>query len=126
MTRKRQLNIQVEPVQSVAIVHLNGSVDAANIHDFEQALEPLCLVPRPRVILNCGRLTYVNSTSYDLLFHFHRVCRTRRGHLLLYGVRRKIMEIMRVLSLDSVLEVFPSRQEALRRLTQKSRSKKHE
>ncbi|MFH0880458.1 MAG: STAS domain-containing protein [Lentisphaerota bacterium] len=118
---RKQLGIRVEAEDSISIVRLAGSIDAANLSDFENILESVCSGSRPRVLLDCHKLAYVNSTSYDLLFHFHRICKTHRGRLGLFGVPKKIMPILKLLGLDSILSLFSTKAEALTALRKPAR-----
>ena len=59
--------LSVEKVESVTVVHVAGPVDSAHVELFKAELTPLCAVPGARVLLDCGQLTYLNSSSIGLL-----------------------------------------------------------
>lgn len=110
---KRQLDIRVEHEGEVAIVAPAGAVDASNLADFRETIEALCKQRNARVLLDCQQLSYANSTSFGLLFHFHRICREQDGQFALYGLQEKIHSIINLLGLESVLRIYGTRKEAL-------------
>jgi anti-sigma B factor antagonist len=110
---KRELKIETDYQDGIAIVTLHGGVDASNSEDFKRTLDPLCKDNSTSVILDCSNLSYVSSTSLGLLFHYHRACEASQHQLVLCAVWEKIHNIIRLLGLDSVLKICGSREEAL-------------
>jgi anti-anti-sigma factor len=113
---RRQLNIKVEEVEEVTVVSLDGSVDAANVHDFERTLKQVCQAKRPRVLLDFRHLSYVNSTSFGLLFKYRNACADRGGVFALCAVMDKILTIIKILGLDKFLDIYPSRKKGIEAL----------
>jgi len=118
---KRQLDIQVENVDSVAVVSLAGAIDPTNVDDFKSALKPLCSEPPAVVLLDCGDLSYVSSTSLGLLFYFHRICQASQGTLALCCVWDKIQNILRLLGLDTVLRIYKTREDGVKSLQEEAK-----
>lgn len=112
----RPLEIRVERRDGLAIVSLAGAVDAFTLGEFEETLEPLCDRDHAKVLVDCDDLTYVNSTSFGLLFHFHKVCEARHGLFALCSVREKIRSLLRLLGLEDVLRIYGTRAEAVEAL----------
>ncbi|NCC52497.1 MAG: anti-sigma factor antagonist [Spartobacteria bacterium] len=110
---KRRLDIQIEQSDSVAVVSLEGALDSSNVEDFKKTLEPLCRLEHTKVLLNCEQLTYVSSMSLGLLFHYHRACEAHSSQFALFGVWERIQNILRLLGLDTVLNIYGSRDEAI-------------
>jgi anti-sigma B factor antagonist len=108
-----QLDIQTEHVDGVAVVHLNGAIDASSVEDLKRAVEPLCAVPHPKVVLNCAALIYVNSTGYGLFFTWQRACRLRNGQMALCGLKKKIHQVIQVLGLENLLTICATQAEAM-------------
>ena len=64
----RALKIDVTNVGEVAIVSLDGALDASSVDDFQEKLGKLCEKQGATVLLDCSKLSYVNSTSFGLFF----------------------------------------------------------
>jgi anti-sigma B factor antagonist len=116
---KRQLNIDTAKTDGVSIITLSGALDASNVTYFEDALEKACAEDQPVVLLECSDLTYVNSTSFGLFFKYHRLCGKHKGAFAMCGLRGKILNIVKLLGLDSFLVLYPDRQSALAQLRKK-------
>jgi anti-sigma B factor antagonist len=110
---RKQLEIVVEQKGNVSILTPVGAVDASSLDDFKDALESVCGREHAKVIVDCDELAYANSTSFGLLFHYHRHCQTQQGKFVLCSVREKIHNIIRLLGLESVLQIYGTRAEAL-------------
>ncbi len=113
---KRQLDIQVEQVGHVSVVALAGAIDPSNVEDFKKTVLPLCEKDGNSVLLDCSDLSYVNSTSIGLFSNYHRICATNNGELALCGVWDKIHNILRLLGLDCVLNIYQARDDGLKKL----------
>jgi anti-anti-sigma factor len=72
-----------------------------------------------KVLLNCEQLSYVSSMSLGLLFHYHRACEAHHSQFALFSVWERIQNILRLLGLDTVLNIYGSREEAVRKLERK-------
>jgi len=110
---KRRLDIKVEKSDSLAVVSLEGALDSSNVDDFKKTMEALCQLQNMKVLLDCEHLTYVSSMSLGLLFHYHRACEAHSSQFALFGVWSRIQNILRLLGLDTVLNIYGSRDEAI-------------
>ena len=110
---RHRLDIDINEKTSFSIVHASGSIDASNIKQFELAIEQQCEVEAPKIILNCTNLTYINSTGFDLLFHFHKLCTAGGGRFVMCGVSSKITSILELLGLTKALRIYKTENEAI-------------
>ena len=70
-------------------------------------------MPGARVLLDCGQLTYLNSTSIGLLMKFHRGLVVSRGRLALCALNSKLARTLELLQIGKSLQLYPTRAEAL-------------
>lgn len=108
--------VRADQVRGVTVVKMKGSIDASNLKRLGSQIEPYCAPPNARVVLDCSDLGYVNSTSFEMMIHFHRLCQCHHGQFALAGVRKNVRRIMEILNLDKILTVFESTDEAIQRL----------
>lgn len=114
---KLEIHASVRPVDGCQVVTLEGAIDTANTDQLRTIIDPLCEGESPRVIVDCENLTYVNSSSFGLLFHYHRRCEAQNGQFALCRVQEKILSIIQILGLHNVLRVYSTLDEALAALS---------
>ncbi len=95
------------------VVSLKGVLDAASEIKLSQTLETLCQSECPHIVIDCGQLSYMNSATFGLFFHYHRQCESRNGRLVLCRISSKIQSILKLLGLHQVLNVRSSIEDAL-------------
>ena len=107
------LEIYVEKEGAVTVVTLDGPVDSATFDQFKETLDPICKAPGSRVVLDCHKLTYINSKGIGLLASHHRNSLMHLGSMHLCGLNTKIVKTMDLLGLGKRLKLFDTREEAL-------------
>jgi anti-anti-sigma factor len=115
----KALEIDVVQTNGVAVVTLDGALDASSVEQFQDTLGTLCERQGGRVLLDCSNLSYVNSTSFGLFFKYHRSCAQHGGVFAMCGVWDKVMHIVSLLGLDKFLKIYPDRATALKSLPRK-------
>lgn len=110
---KTTLNMLVEQANGVSVVSVQGPVDSATLEIFKNTLDPLCLPPGARVLLDCRQLTYMNSRAIGLLVKYHRSLMMTRGRFALYGLSNRLVHTLDLLQLGQSLVTFPTEEEAL-------------
>ncbi|MBW7908002.1 MAG: STAS domain-containing protein [Kiritimatiellae bacterium] len=113
---KPVLTVAVEEEGSVSVAVLCGPVDSATIEQLRETLDPICLPPGRRVLLDCRRLTYLNSRAIGLIMKYHRGLMLTRGRLVLSGLNERLVRTLDLLQLGKSLVVFPTREEAMNAL----------
>ncbi len=110
---KAGLDISIEEAGAITVVVIQGPVDSATIDVLREALDPVCLPPGRRVVLDCRRLTYLNSRAIGLIMKYHRGLMLSRGRLALFGLNDRLVRTLDLLQLGKSLVVFPTREEAI-------------
>lgn len=110
---KKRLNIDLEDVGGVTVAILDGAIDASNVADFQKVLDEACDGEQPKVLLDCAKLSYVNSRSFGLFFKYHRGCGKKGGKFAICSLWDKIRNIIKILGLDKFLDIYPDRKTAL-------------
>ncbi len=64
------------------------------------------------ILLNISRLRWINSTDIGLLVAAHRKVEELNGRFLIVGPNRRIKELMRVVGMLKLWEVFESEDDA--------------
>ncbi len=112
------LSITVLEIDDIKIVALNGEIDSSTAGDLKDQLNDLILssAGRPRLVLDCEKLNFINSSGISLLLVCQRNVEKRRGQMALCGMSEKIHDIFATLKLDKVLLFYKSAGDALKAL----------
>ena len=108
-----ELEIKIRSDGHVSILTLSGPVDSATFDRFQDTLGPFCLIPGAKVLLDCSKLTYLNSRSIGLLMRHHRGLQISHGRLALAHVNQKLVRTLDLLQIGKSLAIYPSVEEAL-------------
>lgn len=108
-----ELSIVEEWVDDIAMVHVTGPVDSETFGEFKEALEPLYLSDCPKIIVDCRRLSYINSKGIGLLALAHRRTLMHGGQLALFGLNPVIRQTLDLLGLATRLHLFDDQKSAV-------------
>ena len=81
--------------------------------DFKKTLDPIFSSPGAYVLLDCKKLTYINSRGLGLLVNYHRSSFANHGWFSVCNVDRKTVRTMDLLGLGKLLKFYDTRDEAL-------------
>ncbi|HMP72594.1 MAG TPA: STAS domain-containing protein [Kiritimatiellia bacterium] len=110
---ERDLEVIVNDEQGVTTIFVDGPVDSATIETFKNRLDPVCLKPAARILLDCSKLSYLNSRAIGLLVKYHRSLVLTRGKFVLYGLNSRLVRTLDLLQLGKMLISYPTRDEAI-------------
>ena len=108
-----ELEIKIRTEGGLPILVISGPVDSATFDRFQDTLGPYCLTPGAKVVLDCTKLTYLNSRSIGLLMRHHRGLQISHGRLAIAHLNQKLVRTLDLLQLGKSLAVYPSVEEAL-------------
>jgi anti-sigma B factor antagonist len=81
--------------------------------DLEQAIREVADAGPPRIVIDVGRISYLNSTGLGSLVSAHMACQNRQGFLRLSNTSKRIKNLFIITKLAFVFETFDSVEEAL-------------
>ncbi len=108
-----ELDVYTEVVDGITVLSLVGPVDSATFDDLKAALHPLNRGEASRCLVDCTRLTYINSKGIGLLANLHRQSMIQMGYVAFCGLTPRIMKTMELLGLGKRLHIFENRETAL-------------
>ncbi len=89
---------------------LNGAEGNAFLHD----LQPLLEGDRPRLVLDCSQVQYMDSVGIEMLLHCMDEAMKRDGDLKLAALSPSSAAILELMRVDRLFEVFETAEEAAR------------
>lgn len=108
-----RLGVEVEPVgRGRFVVRLAGELDLAGADGFWGVLEPL-LVPGGRVVLDCARLGFLDSSGLRVLILGARRAAGAEAAVRIAAPRHAVRRALELAGAQSLIEIFPSVAEAL-------------
>jgi anti-anti-sigma factor len=110
---KNELDIIVARDGQVDIALIDGPVDSATIDVFKDKLDSVCAHSGAKVLLDCQRLTYLNSRAIGLLVKYHRSLLLTHGRFALCNLNSRLVRTLDLLQLGKALFVYESREKAL-------------
>ena len=94
------------------LVRLEGFIDAPNYVHFETTLEKLVRANKLNVVLDFGRVEYINSTGISAVIRFHATLTEKDGCLILVQVSRNVGLTMHLLGVTTLVPFLKTLQEA--------------
>lgn len=111
----RDCIIRQEDRGEVEVIHLEGALDFRTFPRLEALTEDLIKAGRVRLVFDCLNLNYVSSATLGSLVSFSRRSREQDGgDLKLASVPDDIMAILSLLGFDTVLDIHPDTEAAVR------------
>ena len=90
----------------VVVMQVPEQLNVGQIPNFMQELAPLLECHRPRIVLDCSQVRYIDGAGIEMLLQSLEEAMKRDGDLKLADISpesRVILELMRV---DRVFEIF--------------------
>jgi len=81
--------------------------------DLERAIQEIVQNPPPKVVVDLGRVSYINSAGLGSLVAAHTSCKNRQGWLRLARTGKRIKNLFLITKLAFVFETFESVEDAL-------------
>jgi len=98
----------------VVVMQLPEELNLDGVRSFLPELEPLLECHRPRVVLDCSQVRYIDSTGVEMLLHCLEEAMKRDGDLKLAALSPESEVILELMRVARVFESFPSSEEAVR------------
>lgn len=103
---------QAESDEKVKIVNIIGVLDTISSPKAEEVLNPLIGQDGNCIIVNCSKLSYMNSTGLALLMRYHVQMKRRKGSFKIVAPAAYTKEIIEVSGAIKLLEIYKNEQEA--------------
>ena len=108
------LTTQIENRDGIHLVHVLGALDSMVFDQFKDMTDPLVNHAHVRIVLDCEKLTYVNSTGLALLGRYQRISSQNLAFLGIAGLNKRLVKTIDVLGLGKLVKLYPTVEEALK------------
>jgi anti-anti-sigma factor len=94
------------------IVHVGGEIDSQSAEQFREDLVSLITGDVRHLVLNLSDLSYINSSGLGALVAAYKRVRSLDGSVRLCHVRGAIAEVMKLIRLHTIVDIFDTEEAA--------------
>jgi anti-sigma B factor antagonist len=95
-------------------MQLPEQLNLEGVRNFLPELEPLLECHRPRIVLDCSQVRYLDSAGVEMLLHCLEEAMKRDGDLKLAALSPESEVILELMRVARVFEAFATSEEAVR------------
>ena len=105
---------QVRELSEAVAVDISGDVDLHRSPALRETLAKLIDQNPGRLVLNLTEVGYMDSSGVATLVEALQRIQRKQGRLLLHSLNPRVQSIFEIARLESIFEIYPSEDEALR------------
>jgi anti-sigma B factor antagonist len=109
-----ELSLTARTVSEHVVLEVGGEVDVYTAHKLRERLIELVNSGEKHVVVDLGRVDFLDSTGLGVLVGAHRRLRARDGSLDLVCPHERLLKIFRITGLDNVFDIHASVEDATR------------
>ena len=110
--------IQTSQQDNVAIIALEGFVDAHTAPQFEHAMQAEIDAGRRRIIVNCAKLNYISSAGLGVFMTFIEEVKELGGDIKICGLVPKVRHTFEILGFHDLFEMLDDQATAVARFAE--------
>jgi anti-sigma B factor antagonist len=108
-------SVETETDNDVAVIRLEGAVDAHTAPKFEEAVQTVIDEGRNKIVVDCERMTYISSAGLGVFMCFIEEVRDENGDIKICGLSEKVKQPFEILGFESLYDFCPDVESAKRR-----------
>ena len=111
------MDYKKEILDDVVLVNINLSEASLNqSEDFKKFLYDITEVTPPKLVLDMGKIEYMDSSFIGALVAGLKNVLSKRGEMALINVNNDVMSLFELTRLDKVFKIYDSKEEAIQQL----------
>ena len=99
------MNINVTQQDDVRVLHCGGSLDADTVSAFKKIAYDLVGTGATRFVIDCSKLTFIDSMGLGVLISLLRRVRQRDGDVKVAGLSEEVNTIFEITRLHRLFDV---------------------
>lgn len=108
------MKIKRDDKDEVTVLRVEGKImGGPDAETFHNLVKGLLAEGRTKVVLDLGKVSWVNSTGLGILISGHSTIQQNGGAMRLVGVNKRIDQIFMVTKLHTIFQSFETEAEAL-------------
>jgi anti-anti-sigma factor len=97
----------------ILVFRVSGRLETMECDYLSSAIDQQIQDGHKKVIIDCGELDYISSTGLGMLLRLHARQKKRGGVVKLARVQGTVAQLLEVVQLDRILNMYPTVQEAV-------------
>ncbi|MFC1671804.1 STAS domain-containing protein [Planctomycetota bacterium] len=102
-----------QEVPEIVVADLSGDLDTEAAYELESSLSDIVSQDGVKVVLNFSNIRIMNSTAMGVLLSAAEEARKRGGIMKLCSLSDHVREVLDLVGVSSLFEIFPSEAEAV-------------
>lgn len=107
------LEIELEEIDKVVVVRLEGRLDAATAPILDRKINTLAADGHIQIALDFAYVDYLSSAGMRVLLSESRKLHAKQGTFVLFSLSSEVEEVLKMAGFDRILHIFPTEKEAL-------------
>lgn len=107
------LSLSTESAGDVRVLDIEGEVDVYSAPALREQLTALVDDGNPHLVADLTKTSFIDSTGLGVLVAGQNHAGEAGGALRVVCAQERILKLFRITGLDAVLQIFPSRDEAV-------------
>jgi anti-sigma B factor antagonist len=108
------LEIVVRTVGPWSVMNLEGRIDAASAHAFDDSLRKLLASGGSRILFNCADLRYISSVGISIFIEGAKLASASGGYLSFAAMNPHVRNVFEMVGFVGLFPIYSSVDEALR------------
>jgi len=111
------MDYKKETIDNVVLVSINLSEASLNqSEDFKKFLYDVTEVTPPKLVLDMGKIEYMDSSFIGALVAGLKNVLSKGGEMALININNDVMSLFELTRLDKVFKIYDSKEEAIQQL----------
>ena len=85
------MDISIETIGGVTVIHLNGTLDARSVNGFRDQVSALIAAGATRFVVDAAQLRFVDSMGLGALLYLRRFARQGKGDVRIASAGRELL-----------------------------------
>ncbi len=94
------------------IIHIEGDVDASSSIHLDEAMSEAVKSHQSHILVDCNQLNYISSAGLGVFMSYIEELKTKGIKLVLFGLSERVENVFKVLGLDQLLDIQPTKEQA--------------
>jgi len=111
------MNVDIEQQGDISILHCGGSLDADSVGGFKKIAYDLVDNGSVRIVVDCSKITFVDSMGLGVLISLLRRARSHQGDVKVASLTDDVRTVFEITRLHRLFDVCADTQTACRQFT---------
>ncbi|MBF0511876.1 MAG: STAS domain-containing protein [Candidatus Omnitrophica bacterium] len=108
------MDIKTEKINDVLLVVLDGEINMDNSNILREAFKKLIKEMDKKILVDFEKISFIDSSGVATFIEMFQNLGKIQGRMCLCNVNKKIMGVFEVTRVQKLLNIFPTRDEALK------------